>query len=66
MHFFRSYTEKVWGIWPREIRADWTAQRIKNLSLGTAIQKALFNKKGDATVTTLIDDIRSARAQVRR
>jgi protoporphyrinogen oxidase len=41
MHFFRSYTEKVWGISPREIRADWAAQRIKNLSLPKAVINAL-------------------------
>ena len=29
-HFFKSYTEKVWGIPCNEIRADWAAQRIKN------------------------------------
>ena len=30
--FFKSYTEKVWGVPTSEIRADWAAQRIKNLS----------------------------------
>src|SRR5437764_2429755 len=34
--FFRSYTEKVWGIPGSEIRALWAAQRIKNFSLGRA------------------------------
>jgi protoporphyrinogen oxidase len=38
-HFFKSYTEKVWGIPCTEIRADWAAQRIKNNSL----RKALWN-----------------------
>ena len=33
MHFFRSYTEKVWGIDPKLIRADWAAQRIKSMTL---------------------------------
>ncbi len=54
--FFKTYTEKVWGMPCTELGADWAAQRIKNLSLGTAIKKALFSKKGDATVTTLIDE----------
>jgi protoporphyrinogen oxidase len=36
-HFFRTYTEKVWGIPPTEIRADWAAQRIKDLSLVKAV-----------------------------
>ena len=36
-HFFRTYTEKVWGIPCSEIRADWAEQRIKNLSLRGAV-----------------------------
>lgn len=40
MHFFRSYTKKVWGIDPKEIQADWAAQRIKNLSLFKAVWNA--------------------------
>ena len=32
-HFFKTYTEKVWGIPCNEIRADWAAQRIQKLSL---------------------------------
>jgi protoporphyrinogen oxidase len=53
--FFKTYTEKVWGIPATEIQADWAAQRIKNLSLGTAILHALFPKRGQTDVTTLID-----------
>jgi len=40
--FFKSYTEKVWGMDCREISADWAAQRIQGLSLGSAIRNALF------------------------
>ena len=40
--FFKSYTEKVWGMSCREISADWAAQRIKGLSLGSAIKNALL------------------------
>src|SRR5687767_13001049 len=40
--FFKTYTEKVWGMSCKEISADWAAQRIKGLSLGTAIRNALF------------------------
>lgn len=40
-HFFKSYTEKVWGIPCNEIRADWAAQRIKNLSLLKAVWNAI-------------------------
>ena len=34
--FFRSYTEKVWGVPTSEIRAEWAAQRIRGLSLWRA------------------------------
>jgi len=40
--FFKTYTEKVWGIPCSEIRADWAAQRIKGLSLMVAVSNALF------------------------
>jgi protoporphyrinogen oxidase len=43
--FFKSYTEKVWGMSCKEISADWAAQRIKGLSLGSAIKNALFPQK---------------------
>lgn len=52
MHFFRSYTEKVWGISPQEIRADWAAQRIKNLSLWKAVVNAIT---GANSTTSLIE-----------
>jgi protoporphyrinogen oxidase len=51
--FFRSYTEKVWGIPGTEIRALWAAQRIKNFSLGKAILSILGLHREH--VTTLID-----------
>lgn len=51
--FFQTYTEKVWGIPCNQIRADWAAQRIKNLSLRVAVQNALFGGNG---VTSLIDE----------
>ncbi len=58
MHFFRSYTEKVWGMNPSEIRADWAAQRIKNLSLW----KALWNSvSGSNDTTSLIEEFRYPR-----
>ncbi len=40
--FFKTYTEKVWGMSCKEISADWAAQRIKGLSLKTAILNALL------------------------
>src|SRR5882757_3471392 len=48
--FFKDYTEKVWGIAPSEISADWGAQRIKGVSLSKAIAGAVRSlrlKKGD-------------------
>ncbi len=43
--FFKTYTEKVWGMSCSEISADWAAQRIKGLSLGTAIKHALLPRR---------------------
>ena len=40
--FFKSYTEKVWGMPCREISADWAAQRIKGLSLSKAARNAVW------------------------
>ncbi len=40
--FFKTYTEKVWGISCKEISADWAAQRIRGLSLAKAIKNGLF------------------------
>jgi protoporphyrinogen oxidase len=42
--FFKSYTEKLWGVKCTEISADWAAQRIKNFSLGKAMFFAFFGK----------------------
>ena len=52
--FFKSYTEKVWGISCDEISADWAAQRIKGLSLRDAILNAFKGKKAAPTAKTLI------------
>ncbi len=43
--FFKSYSEKLWGISCKELDADFAAQRIKKLSLFEAIAKALFPSK---------------------
>jgi protoporphyrinogen oxidase len=53
--FFKTYTEKVWGIPCSEIRAEWAAQRIKGLSLPAAIRNALFPPKGEV-IKTLIEE----------
>jgi len=54
--FFKTYTEKVWGIPCTEIGADWAAQRIKNLDLLTAVKSALLGGRSSGkTVTSLIE-----------
>ena len=52
--FFKTYTEKVWGIPCATLSADWAAQRIRNLSLGRAVMNALGLKSG-GQVASLID-----------
>jgi protoporphyrinogen oxidase len=63
--FFKTYTEKVWGMSCREISADWAVQRIKGLSLGSAIKHAILPKRKPkdrgAVVKTLIDTFRYPR-----
>ena len=39
--FFKTYTEKVWGMPCKEIKAEWAAQRIKDLSLFTLVWNAI-------------------------
>jgi protoporphyrinogen oxidase len=61
--FFKTYTEKVWGMSCDEISADWAAQRIKGLSLGAAVVDALKRsfrrrgaaKSGSGVIKTLIE-----------
>jgi protoporphyrinogen oxidase len=57
--FFRSYTEKVWGIPGSEIRSLWAAQRIKNFSLGKAMLNVLGIQRQH--VTTLIEEFQYPR-----
>ncbi len=56
MHFFKSYTEKVWGIPADELEADFAAQRIKNLDLKKAIFNALLPKRNQKEITSLIEE----------
>ena len=51
--FFKTYTEKVWGIPCSKIQPDWAAQRIKGLSLISALREAVF---GSQDVKTLINE----------
>ncbi len=63
--FFKTYTEKVWGMGCDDISADWAAQRIKGLSLGSAIadgvRRSLGRNKAGATAKTLIETFRYPR-----
>jgi len=52
--FFESYTEKVWGIPCSELRAEWAAQRIKDLSLRVAVLRMLGRRRAD-DVRSLIE-----------
>ncbi|MBQ8308420.1 MAG: NAD(P)/FAD-dependent oxidoreductase [Clostridia bacterium] len=56
--FFEDYTQKLWGVHPRDISASWGAQRVKGLSVSKAIKNALskpFKKKTDEVETSLIE-----------
>ena len=63
--FFKSYTEKVWGMSTSELSADWAAQRIKGLDLGQAVKGALLPRRRpaqrSAVIKTLIDRFRYPR-----
>ncbi len=56
--FFKTYTEKVWGIPCSEITADWAAQRIQGLSLVSAVKNAILQRQSQdksKVIKTLID-----------
>lgn len=63
--FFKTYTEKVWGMRCQDISADWAAQRIKGLSLWEAVRNSLlthFNRRNSSRVAkTLITTFRYPR-----
>lgn len=60
--FFKTYTEKVWGIPGTALQASWAAQRIKNLSLGKAVVSALSRKGRKASgVVSLIEEFQYPR-----
>ncbi len=52
--FFKAYTEKVWGISCGELRAEWAAQRIRGLSLKTALLGMFRTPR--RTIKTLIQE----------
>ncbi|MGH2706737.1 MAG: NAD(P)/FAD-dependent oxidoreductase, partial [Actinomycetota bacterium] len=59
--FFKTYTEKVWGVPAAAIQADWAAQRIKNLSLSKAVLNALLPKRNQKAITSLIEEFQYPR-----
>src|SRR5687767_6216587 len=59
--FFKTYTEKVWGVPCTEIRAEWAAQRIQGLSLANAILSATAIPRRSDEVRTLIHQFKYPR-----
>ena len=54
--FFKTYTEKLWGVPVSEMPSDWAAQRVKGLSLGNAIVNAIMPKRNQKEITSLIEE----------
>ena len=59
--FFKTYTEKVWGIPCTEIRAEWAAQRIQGLSLARAILSATSLNRRSTDIKSLISSFKYPR-----
>ncbi|MFL5495224.1 MAG: NAD(P)/FAD-dependent oxidoreductase [Gemmatimonadales bacterium] len=59
--FFKTYTEKVWGIPCTEIRAEWAAQRIQGLSLTRALLSGTWFRRRSAMIKTLISQFKYPR-----
>jgi protoporphyrinogen oxidase len=59
--FFKTYTEKVWGIPCTEIRAEWAAQRIQNLSLAKAVINAASIQRRSTKIKSLINEFQYPR-----
>jgi protoporphyrinogen oxidase len=51
--FFKTYTEKVWGIPCNKIQAEWAIQRIRGVSLKRAVLNALFANKSQKTASLI-------------
>ena len=51
--FFKTYTEKVWGISCKQIGSDWASQRIKGLNFASIILSFFFKKN---KAKSLIDE----------
>ena len=59
--FFKTYTEKLWGLPCTEIRAEWAAQRIQGLSLMRAIMSATSLQRRSVHIKSLIEQFRYPR-----
>jgi len=53
--YFKSYTEKVWGIPCDSISLDWASQRIRGLSLGSAVPSAVLKRRMRGKIKSLVD-----------
>src|SRR5215203_5695735 len=58
--FFKTYTEKVWGVGTGELRAEWAAQRIADLSIWSALRAAMPGRRGERP-KSLIEEFRYPR-----
>ncbi len=54
--FFKTYTEKVWGVEVSDMPSDWAAQRVKNLDLRKAVFNALLPSRNQKEITSLIEE----------
>jgi protoporphyrinogen oxidase len=59
--FFKTYTEKVWGVPCTEIRAEWAAQRIQGLSLMRALLSSTPLNRRSAQIKSLIHEFKYPR-----
>ncbi len=50
--YFRDYSEKVWGVGCHEVSAQWMAERVQGLSLGTAVRHAIGRRRSDLATLT--------------
>jgi protoporphyrinogen oxidase len=55
-HLFKTYNEKLWGVPPSKLPADFAAQRIKNLSLFNAAVNMLLPSRNQKEITSLIEE----------
>jgi protoporphyrinogen oxidase len=55
-HFFKTYTEKLWGVPVDKLPSDFAAQRVKNLSFFNAAINAILPKRNQKDITSLIEE----------